>query len=229
MGIAGTIFVGLMGGLALLATSTPAAEPPAEIRGTWVTTTANDAIATPEKTAQTMRRLREIGLNTVYVECWKNGYTQYPSKVLERTIGVDRRPALMKQDPGDDASKSAGPGRDLLAETLREAHKNNLTYIAWFEYGFMAAHKDTDNHLRRMKKEWLSLDKNGSEVAPNGFVWMNPLHPETRKFLLDLVCEAVDKYDLDGIQLDDRIVWPYVTMGYDAYTKKIYAQEHGGK
>jgi uncharacterized lipoprotein YddW (UPF0748 family) len=46
-----------------------------EVRGTWLTTTANDAIATPARTAATMRRLREIGINTVYVEVWKNGYT----------------------------------------------------------------------------------------------------------------------------------------------------------
>jgi len=203
--------------------------PPPEVRGTWVTTTANDAISTPEKTAATMKRLREIGLNTVYVECWKNGYTQFPSKVLEKTIGVDRRPNLMPQDPSETPEATRRPARDLLQETLVEAHRNGLVYIAWFEYGFMAAHKSTDNHLRRMKPDWLSRDQSGNEVAPNGFVWMNPLHPETRKFLLDLVLEAVDRYDLDGIQLDDRIVWPYVTMGYDDYTKKIYAQEHGGK
>ena len=200
-----------------------------EVRGTWLTTTANDAISTPEKTAATMKRLREIGINTVYVECWKNGYTQYPSEVLQRTVGVDRRPALMKSDPSDPPERASGAGRDLLGETLAEAKKNDLTYIAWFEYGFMAAFKDSDTHLRRMKPEWLSRDKSGNEVAPNGFVWMNPLHPETRRFLLDIVLEAVDKYDLDGIQLDDRIVWPYVTMGYDEYTKKVYAEEHGGR
>jgi uncharacterized lipoprotein YddW (UPF0748 family) len=200
-----------------------------EVRGTWITTTANDAIATPERTAETMKRLREIGINTVYVECWKNGYTQYPSEVLKRTIGVDRRPALMKQDPADSPDAVKDAGRDLLAETLGEARKNDLAYIAWFEYGFMAAHKSTDNHLWRMKKDWLSRDKDGNEIAPNGFVWMNPLHPEARRFLLDIVLEAVAKYDLDGIQLDDRIVWPYINMGYDDYTKKVYAQEHGGK
>ena len=48
----------------------PLAQAPAngsvpEVRGTWLTTTANDALATPQRTAQTMRRLREIGLNTV--------------------------------------------------------------------------------------------------------------------------------------------------------------------
>ncbi|QOJ01442.1 MAG: family 10 glycosylhydrolase [Phycisphaeraceae bacterium] len=204
--------------------------PPAdEVRGTWLTTTANDAIASPARTNETMRRLREVGLNTVYVEVWKNGYTQYPSEVLRRVIGVDRRPALMKQDPSDSPGAVAAEGRDLLEETLIAAHREGLAYIAWFEYGFMAAHKDTDNHLRRMKPDWLSRDLKGNEIAPNGFVWMNPLHPEARRFLLDLVLEAVERYDLDGIQLDDRIVWPYITMGYDDCTRSVYAAEHEGR
>lgn len=188
-----------------------------EVRGTWLTTTANTAIASPANTAISMRRLKEIGINTVYVESWKNGYTQFPSEVLRRTIGFAQRPADGAQNP-----------RDLVQETLIEAHRNGLIYISWFEYGFMAAHKHTMNHLRRQKPEWLSRDVHGSEIAPNGFVWLNPLHPEARQFLLDLVLEAIDKYDLDGVQLDDRIVWPHITMGYDEYTQKIYAQEHDG-
>ena len=171
-----------------------------EVRGTWITTTANTAVATPADTANTMRRLRQIGLNTVYVEVWKNGYTQYPSEVLRRTIGVDRRPALMPQDPSDRPEALKQPGRDLLQEMLIEAHRNGLITVAWFEYGFMAAHKSSNPHLRRMKPEWLSRDIKGSEIAPNGFVWMNPLHPEARQFLLDLVLEAIDHYDLDGIR-----------------------------
>ncbi|MEO0483988.1 MAG: family 10 glycosylhydrolase [Planctomycetota bacterium] len=200
---------------------------PPEVRGTWLTTTANTHLATPADTAETMRRLKEMGLNTVYVEAWKNGYTQYPSETLKKVIGVERRPALVKQDPGD----PDGPveARDLLAEAVIEAHRNGLLCIGWFEYGFMAAHKETDNHLRRMKPEWLSQDIDGNTVAPNGFVWMNPLHPEPRRFLLDLILEAVDRYDLDGVQLDDRIVWPYVTMGYDPYTRAAYANDHRGK
>jgi hypothetical protein len=202
------------------------AQPAPEVRGTWLTTTANTHIAGPTQTAETMRRLREIGLNTVYIEAWKNGYTQFPSAALDRVIGVDRRPDLMKQDPSE--KSAAGPARDLLQETVIEAHRNGLMAIAWFEYGFMAAHKDTDNHLRRAHPEWLSRDIDGGEVAPNGFVWMNPLHPEPRRLLLDIVLEAIDRYDLDGVQLDDRIVWPYVTMGYDDYTVAQYRMEHGG-
>lgn len=199
-----------------------------EVRGTWLTTTANDALASPAQTARTMRRLREIGLNTVYIEAWKNGYTQFPSQVLRRAIGHEMRPVGGALDPSDTAAQRRAPARDLLLEATTEAHRNGLIAIAWFEYGFMAAHKNTVNHLRRTKPEWLSRDRAGSEVAPNGFVWMNPLHPEARAFLLDLVLEAVDRYDLDGVQLDDRIVWPHVTMGYDAYTREVYAREHAG-
>ncbi len=206
-----------------------ASEVKREVRGTWITTTANTAISTPQNTAKTMKRLREIGLNTVYVEVWKNGYTQFPSEALNKVIGVHSRPNFFPQDPSDSAQQLKQPARDLLQETLIEAHRNGLVTLAWFEYGFMAAHKTTNPHLRRMKPELLSRDINGNEVAPNGFVWLNPLHPESRKLLLDIVLEAVDKYDLDGVQLDDRIVWPYVNMGYDDYTRKIYAEEHGGK
>ena len=192
----------------------PVVSPVAEVRGTWLTTTANDAIANPANTALTMRRLSEIGLNTVYVEAWKNGETQFPSAVLARVLG---------------APPPVSPPRDLMQETLIEAHRNGLIYIAWFEYGFMAAHRTSMNRLRTQKAAWLSRDNRGNDVAPNGFVWMNPLHPEARRLLLDLVLEAIDKYDLDGVQFDDRLVWPHISMGYDDYTQKVYAAEHDGK
>ncbi len=228
------VLAALLAGCAVMPAPAPASAPvsahvsasAAEVRGTWLTTTGNDAISSPAHSARSMQRLREIGLNTVYVEVWKNGYTQFPSQVLQAAIGVDRRPALALQDPGD--APGAHPPRDLLQETLTEAHRNGLIYIAWFEYGFMAAHQDTMNHLRRLKPQWLSRDIQGRAVAPNGFVWLNPLHPEARRFLLDLVLEAVDRYDLDGVQLDDRLVWPHISMGYDDTTRALYAQEHGG-
>ena len=134
-----------------------------EVRGTWLTTTANTAIATPADTEASMRKLKDIGINTVYVESWKNGYTQFPSEVLQRTIGMRQRPATIAQDPGDKLDSRPQNPRDLVQETLIEAHRNGLIYISWFEYGFMAAHKETMNHLRRQKPEWLSRDVHGSE------------------------------------------------------------------
>lgn len=191
-----------------------------EVRGTWLTTTANEAISSPERTARTMRTLREMGLNTVYVEVWKNGYTEFPSETMKRTVGVEMR---VNPSPGGPAIQ-----RDLLEETMIEAHRNGLVYVGWFEYGFMAAHQGTKNELQA-RKDWLSLDKNGNEIAKNGFVWLNPLHPDAQALLIGIVKDAIKKYDLDGIQLDDRIVWPYIDMGYDEFTQNLYASENGGR
>ena len=199
----------------------PTAAP--EVRGTWMTTTANDAISTPEKTAASMRRLREIGLNTVYVECWKNGYTEFPSVTMDRLVGVP-----MKVNDAPEALQ-----RDLLEETLIEAHRNGLVYIAWFEYGFMASYKDSSPELRRRYEDWMTRTHAGElisdpDVLPNPFVWLNPLRPESRDLLMGIVLDAVDRYDLDGVQLDDRIAWP-ITMGYDDYTVGVYKAEHHGQ
>jgi uncharacterized lipoprotein YddW (UPF0748 family) len=118
--------------------------------------------------------------------------------------------------------------RDLLAECVREAHANNLACVAWFEYGFMAAYKDTHNELRA-RRDWLSLDRQGGDVAKNNFVWLNPLHPDAQNLLIGIVVEAVKTYDLDGVQLDDRLAWPGLEMGYDDYTKQAYARDHHGQ
>jgi uncharacterized lipoprotein YddW (UPF0748 family) len=195
------------------ASSSNAAPP--EVRGTWLTTTANDAINSPAKTEETMRRLRAIGLNTVYVECWKNGYTEFPSPTMKRVIGVEMK-----------INGTGALQRDLVAETLIQAHRNGLLYTAWFEYGFMAAFRTTDNELRA-KKEWITTMADGSDVSKkNGFVWLNPFHPEVQQFLIDISLDAVKQYDLDGIQLDDRIALP-VDLGYDEYTKALYKKETG--
>ena len=203
---------------AMLVTPTTAQAAKPEVRGTWMTTTANDAIASPEKTAASMKRLREIGLNAVYVECWKNGYTEFPSETMDRLVGV---PMKINGAPPE-------LQRDLLQETVIEAHRNRLIHIAWFEYGFMAAYKATRNELRKQYSQWMTRTSEGGLVGDqNPFVWMNPLRPESRDLLMSIVKEAVLKYDLDGVQLDDRIAWP-VTMGYDPYTIKVYKREHDG-
>ncbi|MEM7808701.1 MAG: family 10 glycosylhydrolase [Planctomycetota bacterium] len=207
--------------LATLALAGIASAEREEVRGTWMTTTANTAIASPENTAASMARLKELGLNTVYVECWKNGYTEWPSPTMKALVGVEMKinnaPAELQ--------------RDLLAETIREAHANDLKFIAWLEYGFMAAFKDTDNELRKVaaQKGWLTKTKDGNVVGEqNPFVWMNPLHPGPQQLLIDLTLEVLDNYDVDGVQLDDRIAMP-VEMGYDDYTKQLYASEHDGR
>ncbi|MEZ6193876.1 MAG: family 10 glycosylhydrolase [Phycisphaerales bacterium] len=201
----------------VFAPSSHAATP--EARATLLTTTGPDHIASGNNTAQVMQRIRDVGLNTVYVETWKNGYTNFPSQVLSGLIGADRSPFLGT--------------RDLVQETTLHAHRNELNYIGWFEYGlatqFVGAGGNPNNPISNYMKNngWLLQDVNGNYAnASNGFAWMNPAVPEVRQFLIDITLEAINNYDLDGVMHDDRLAWPR-EFGWDQTTKNIYLAETG--
>lgn len=193
-----------------------------EVRATWLTTTGSeDHIRSGTNTAAVMSDLRTIGLNTVYVETWKNGYTNFPSQVLSNFTG------------GPDRSTFLGSNRDLVEETLIQAHRQELNYFGWFEYGFSSqfiGDGGTPNNplsTEMLNRGWLLQDQAGNYGnSSNGFAWMNPAVPEVRQLLVDLTLEAVNRYDLDGVQFDDRLAWPR-EFGWDATTGALYQQQTG--
>ncbi|TAD92226.1 MAG: hypothetical protein EAY75_03045 [Bacteroidetes bacterium] len=74
----------------------------------------------------------------------------------------------------------------------------------------------------------LTKDVSGNVLRDNGFTWMNAFLPEVQTFLSSLVTEVVSKYDVDGIQGDDRLPALPARGGYDAYTTNAYRQAHNG-
>ena len=205
-------------GLLLLVGSAQAATD--EVRGVWLTTTGPDHITTGANTESVMSDLRDIGINTVYVETWKNGYTNFPSPTLASLTGsLDRSPFL--------------GSRDLVEETVIHAQRHEMNYIGWFEYGFAAEFVgnggNTFSPMGRTARDngWLLRDQAGQlGNASNGFAWMNPAVPEVRDFLIDITLEAVENYDLDGVQFDDRLAWPR-EFGWDSTTEALYFAETG--
>ena len=65
------------------------------------------------------------------------------------------------------------------------------------------------------------------EISGGNLAWLNPMHPEVRQFLIDLIVDVVERYPVDGIQLDDHFSLP-ISMGYDPYSVKLYQESHGG-
>lgn len=210
-------------GAALLALAACITAPaaPAEVRGTWLTTTGPDQIASGNFTPSVMSAVRDVGMNTVYVETWKRGYTNFPSATMDALVGRDRSPLL-------------GSNRDLVAETIVEAHRNEMNYVGWFEYGFATDFVGTTSTIESFhtpltqvaqSNGWLLQDQSGRYGnSSNGFTWMNPAVPEVRQLLIDITLEAIDAYDLDGIQFDDRLSWPR-EFGWDATTAALYFAE----
>ncbi len=107
----------------------------------------------------------------------------------------------------------------------------------------------TNSSLAKRHPNWLTIRRNSSKVSIESVnqptatnpklekvadptltkgVWLNPFHPEVQQFMLNMIVEVVSKYDVDGIQFDDRFGLPS-DFGYDEYTIALYKQEHQGK
>ncbi len=240
-----------LGILSLLPLSTPppvtatnAAPQPAEIRGVWIANVASGVLFLPWAIDRALRQLAQLNFNTIYPVVWNRGRTFYPSKVAAKVTGRSQ----------DTALSLFRLGGDVLGEMLTKAHSQGLRVIPWFEYGFMVPinsllvkrHPDwvtaTRDRTDNLPKDIFALDfqdllPDSKELSPLekfqytfsvNNVWLNPIHPDVQKFLLNLILEVVKNYDIDGIQLDDRFAMP-VELGYDPFTVRQYLREHRGK
>ena len=186
----------------------------APVKGTWVTNVASDALLTKEKVAQTVKRCKDYGLNTIYVVTWNKGVSMYPSDVVKKYIGIRQDPVYKNFDP--------------IKEIITQGHKAGLKVVAWFEYGFAYDYADTNSIWLKKYPHWAGRDVNGNLLQKNKFFWWNSLHPEVQQFMSQLVLEVVKKYKVDGVQGDDRFPAMPSEGGYDNYTKSLYAKENGG-
>ncbi len=187
-----------------------------EIRGVWLTNIDSDVLFDRDRLSSAIQRLRELNFNSLYPTVWNGGYTLYPSLVAAKVIGRSLDPTTGLQ------------GRDILQEIIVQGHQKGMGVIPWMEFGFMAP---ADSELAQLHPTWLTQKSGGSTIWPEGDnqrVWLNPLHPEVQKFILDLVDEIVANYDIDGIQFDDHFGFP-AEFGYDPFTIELYQQEHAGQ
>lgn len=183
--------------------------------GVWITSSASDVLDSRENIKNAVAVCKEYGINHIFVVVWNNGRTLYPSQMMKDLIGVEI------------AEKYAG--RDPLCEMIEEAHANDIKVHAWFEYGFAASYGQNGGLILQVKPEWAGRDSSGRLLEKNGFVWMNSLLPEVQDFILSLVREVVQEYEIDGIMGDDRLPAMPSCGGYDDYTCELYKKEHNGQ
>jgi uncharacterized lipoprotein YddW (UPF0748 family) len=201
--------------LALLSVSPCAAsEPPTELRGVWLTSVDSKVLDGRDSIAEAMEFLKRHHFNAVYVVVWNSAYTLYPSRVMERRFGTAIHPRFA--------------GRDPLADVVAEAHARGIAVIAWFEYGLAASYQAGGGPILKKNPSWAERDSAGKLLTKNGFEWLNGFHPDVQDFLLSLVAEVAENYDVDGIQGDDRLPAQPVEGGYSAFTAGLWSAEHGG-
>ena len=186
------------------------------VRGVWITNVDSDVLKSRASIAEAMAYLASRNFNVVFPVVWNKGVTLYPSDLAEATYGI-------RQD-----AYFASRGRDPLQEIVEEARIHGLEVIPWFEFGFSSSYSAGGGPIISAKPHWAAIDNSGRLVVKNGFDWMNALHPEVQDFMIGLMVEVVQRYDVDGVQGDDRLPAMPSTGGYSEYTRALYASEHGG-
>lgn len=195
-------------------TTPPPAVDPNVIRGAWVTTTASTALNSKSDIKNTVATFKAAGMNHIFIVVYNNARTVYPSAVMQTLNGK-----LIKE---------GFEGRDPLQEMIDEAHAANMKVHAWFEYGFASSFSAAGGSIIQAKPHWASKNAGGTLVVKNGFDWLNAFHPEVQDFLMSLLKEVATKYNVDGIQGDDRLPAMPSEGGYDDYTVNLYKAENGG-
>jgi len=189
------------------------------VRGVWLTNVASDALYTKEKVVQAVEKCDSLGINTIFVVTWNKAMTMYRSQIMKDFTGVEIDPVL---DPDNS-------GRDPLKELIEESHKRDIKVFAWFEFGFSSSYNKDGGVLVKLKPEWASLTSDGELCTKNNFDWLNALDPEVQDFVMSLILEVVNNYDVDGIQGDDRLPAMPSKGGYNPGVIEEYKAEHFGQ
>lgn len=192
-----------------------------EVRGVWITNVDSDVLHSRTNIKKSFQRLKDLGFNTIYPVVWQRGFTLYPSDVAKAFIG-----SLVVPDRNFE-------NRDMLAEVIEEAEPHGFRVIPWFEYGLMTL---PNSPIARRHQELLTLDIRKEKIRfvshkdnePDDHVWFNPCHLEVQKFMVDLIADVAERYEIDGVQLDDHFGFP-MELGYDQFTQDLYQTENSGR
>lgn len=175
-----------------------------EFRAAWVSPTeggdwpSRPGLSVDEQKAELRDMLdlaREDGLNAVVLHVRTAADALYPSK----------RVPWSRYLLGRDGTASELDGYDPLALAIREAHARGLQLHVWFN-PFRAMPPDdlgrpAPGHVTRTHPQWI--------VHYGKATWIDPGIPAARQAVLDAILEVVDRYDVDGVHIDDYF-YPYL-------------------
>jgi uncharacterized lipoprotein YddW (UPF0748 family) len=192
-----------------------------EFRAAWISPTeAGDWPSRPglsigeqkAELGEILDRAKADGLNAVLLHIRTAGDAFYPTK----------RAPWSRYLVGRDASAlGTYDGYDPLALAVDEAHARGLQLHVWFN-PFRAMPPDDlgkpiAGHVTTVHPEWVR--RYGKST------WIDPGIPAARRAVLDAILEVVDRYDVDGVHLDDYF-YPYLEEATVTRTVKRGKKRH---
>jgi uncharacterized lipoprotein YddW (UPF0748 family) len=132
-----------------------------------------------------MKRLKDAGINAVFLNVCDGAFGHYPSKVLPDTSGYYKK---TKTDWVEVASKAC--------------RKHGLEIHAW-RVDFKAIHKkDTKEFLEEGRIQMHHNGKPFEWKGRKGAYWLCPAHPKNIELEAAVMVELATTYDIDGVHMD---------------------------
>ena len=199
-----------------------------ELRGVWI----RPSFKTQEDICKVLDSLAQTGINTIFIETYYHGMTIFPSTTMESR-------GFHKVYPGYE-------NFDALDFWIHEAHKRNIKVYIWFQTFYIGAGNPANNpkNIVSINPSWANvtkrdynLNKPTPSIAEHNGYFLDPANPEVQTFLLELLCEIIQKYKPDGINLD-YIRYPQAidpkysgsdmsSWGYTNFARKEYKSIYG--
>ncbi|MEW5841786.1 MAG: family 10 glycosylhydrolase [Bacteroidota bacterium] len=134
--------------------------------------------------------IKSKNLNTVYFQAYSNGMALFHS-------------SFEPFSPYVTGTVNGAASYDPLKFAIEQAHKRGLEIHAWVNIfkcfnGTENNILSDPNHISKRKPEWVIEDFRDGQKS----YWLDPGLPEVREYIADMLAEMVEKYDLDGVQLD---------------------------
>lgn len=198
--------------------------PKEEFRATWMATVFNIDWPKTAATSTTNRVAQQKELTDIFDKMKAGNMNAVCLQVRGRSD------ALYQSSYEPWAAELTGtrgkdPGYDPLAFAIEEAHKRGMELHVWVNPFRVTSSGtlSTSDKVWQNAGKWIIKYNNGSF---NGQI-IDPGYPEAREYVLDVLMEIVENYDVDGILMDDYF-YPYGgTTTEDAASKSLHKPSTG--
>lgn len=177
--------------------------PKREVRGVWVATVANidwpssNTTTSGEQIAELVKifdALKESGINTIYFQIRTECDALYNSSIEPWSFWLTGK-----------QGKAPKPYFDPLEFAIDEAHSRGIELHAWFNpyraVKTVGEYEISSSHISKTHPGWV-LDFGKYKM-------LNPGIPEVTDYIVSIVKDVIERYDVDGIHFDDYF-YPYV-------------------
>lgn len=195
-------------------------DPKREFRGVWIATLENIDWPSSQHLTPDAQRKEMIARLDEHQQTGINAVMFQVRPAADAFYAKSREPwskwLFGKQGRGPN------PPYDPLEFTITEAHKRGMELHAWFNpYRATTDGKFSllsPDHITSIKPEWFFIY--------GGIKVFNPGLPEVRDYIVRVILDVVDNYDIDGIHMDDYF-YPYQIDGQHINDAEAFKQ-YGG-